>query len=339
MTIDLRSDTVTKPTPEMQEAMQQAPVGDDVFSEDPSINELENKIASLFGKEAALFCASGTMTNQIAIKVNTNPRDEVICDQNAHIYRYEGGGMMSNSQVSVRLLNGDRGRITADQVLENISPDDDHAARTSLVSVENTMNKGGGACYDLEEVRRIKKVCEGNNLRFHLDGARLFNALTAKKEDPKAWGALFDTISVCFSKGLGAPVGSAVLGTVADIKEAKRVRKTFGGGWRQAGSLAAACIYALDNNVDRLEEDRTKAVALAGVLQDKSFIDDVLSVETNIVIAKCDGISPRDLVAKLNEKGILCFPFSKTEFRMVTHLEITDDKLNAALDIINRLEI
>ncbi len=339
MTIDLRSDTVTKPTPEMLEAMRQAPVGDDVFSEDPSINELERKVADKFGKEAALFCASGTMTNQIAIKVNTNPRDEVICDHNAHIYRYEGGGMMSNSQVSVRLLIGDRGRITADQVMENIGPDDDHAAKTSLVSIENTMNKGGGVCYDFEEVKKIKKVCQENNLRFHLDGARLFNALVAKKEDPKVWGEMFDTVSVCFSKGLGAPVGSAVLGTKADIKEAQRIRKTFGGGWRQAGSLAAACIYALDNNLDRLEEDHAKAAALVGALQDKTFIDDVLFVDTNIVIAKCNGISPRDVVAKLGAKGVLCFPFSKTEFRMVTHLEITEDKLNAALDIINNLEI
>ncbi len=337
--IDLRSDTVTKPTPEMMEAMQRAPVGDDVFSEDPSINELEEKVASIFGKEAALFCASGTMTNQIAIKVNTSPQDEVICDHNAHIYRYEGGGMMSNSLVSVRLLNGDRGRITAEQVLENISPDDDHAAKTSLVSVENTMNKGGGACYDLKEVKKIKQVCDEHDLRFHLDGARLFNALTAKNEDPKAWGSIFDTISVCFSKGLGAPVGSAVLGTKADIKQAKRVRKAFGGGWRQAGYLAAACIYALDNHVDRLHEDHAKALVLANALKDKSFIDDILSIETNIVIASCDGISPQDLVAKMGEKGILCFPFSKTEFRMVTHLEITDEKLDAAVDIINNLEI
>ncbi len=323
----------------MREAMLQAPVGDDVFGEDPSINELESKIAGIFGKEAALFCASGTMTNQIAIRVNTVPQDEVICDQNAHIYRYEGGGMMSNSLVSVKLLNGDRGRITAGQVSENISPDDDHAARTSLVSVENTMNKGGGACYDLEEVKRIKDVCEENGLRFHLDGARLFNALAARQEEPKEWGELFNTISICFSKGLGAPVGSAVLGSKEDIKQAKRVRKTFGGGWRQAGYLAAACIYALDNHVDRLEEDRTRAFALANGLKDKSFIVDVLPIETNIVIAECDGISPIELIAKLGEKGILCFPFSKTEFRMVTHLEITDDKLNTALDIIKNLEI
>ena len=248
------------------------------------------------------------MTNQIAIKVNTSPRDEVICDHNAHIYRYEGGGMMSNSQVSVRLLDGDRGRFSADQVLENISPDDDHAARTSLVSIENTMNKGGGACYDFEEVKRISRACVDNNLRFHLDGARMFNAIVAKQHDPRDWGALFDTISICFSKGLGAPVGSAVLGSKEDIKEAKRIRKTFGGGWRQAGYLAAACSYALDNHVDRLTEDHDKAKALAAGLQSKSFIDDVLSVETNIVIASCEGVSPKELVAKLGEKGILCFP-------------------------------
>jgi len=337
--IDLRSDTVTKPTKAMLEAMQNAEVGDDVFKEDPSINALENKVATFFGKEAALFCTSGTMTNQIGIKVNTVSRDEVICDHNAHIYRYEGGGMMSNSQVSVRLLQGDRGRISAQQVLENINPDDDHAPKTSLVSIENTMNKGGGCCYDLDEVKKIRNVCDQHQLKLHLDGARIFNALIARKEDGKTWGKLFDTISVCFSKGLGAPVGSAIIGSKDDIKEARRIRKTFGGGWRQAGYLAAACNYALDHHIDRLGDDHKRAKTLGEALQQKSFISKVLSVETNIVIAECDGISPDDLVKKLEEVGILCFPFSATEFRMVTHLEIDEEKINAALEIIKKLEI
>lgn len=339
MTIDLRSDTVTKPTAQMKEVMFAAEVGDDVFLEDPSINQLEEKVAGLFGKEAALFCTSGTMTNQIGIKVNTQPNDEVICHQNAHIYKYEGGGMMSNSLVSVKLLTGDRGMITNEQVLGSINPDDDHAPRTSLVSIENTMNKGGGACYELEEVKKIAKTCQNNGLRFHLDGARLFNALIAKGESAAEWGKLFHTISICFSKGLGAPVGSAILGSKADIKQARRVRKTFGGGWRQAGYLAAACSYALDHHVERLAEDHKRAQLLAEAFLSKSFVSGVLPVETNIVIFQCEGISAPDLVEILEAKGIRCIPFSGTEVRLVTHLEFTDEMLDRALEIIKDLEI
>lgn len=319
--------------------MFQAEVGDDIFNEDPTINALENKIAELFGMEDALFCASGTMTNQIGIRVNTAPQDEVICDQNAHIYKYEGGGMMSNSLVSVRLLNGDRGRINVDQVRENINADDIHLPKTQLVSIENTMNKGGGSCYDYDEVVAISSLCKEHGINFHLDGARLFNALVAKNQSPLQWGKLFDTVSVCFSKGLGAPVGSALIGSKATIKKARRVRKTFGGGWRQAGYLAAACIYALDHNVERMAQDHENAALIGSAFSEKSFISNVLNVETNIVIAECDAISPEELVTKLGDKGFLCFPFSKTEFRIVTHLEIGDTQMDKALEIIKNLEI
>src|SRR5215217_3591961 len=224
MLIDFRSDTVTKPSKQMQEAMFRAPVGDDVFGEDPSINKLEKIAADLFGMQAALYCPSGTMTNQIAIKCHTQPGDEVVCDVSSHIYQYEGGGIASNAGAQVKLINGDRGRITAEQVQESINADDVHKARTSLVSLENTSNRGGGSCYDFEEIRRIRKVCDEHNLALHLDGARLFNAVVAKNESPKAYGEVFHSISICLSKSLGCPVGSLVLGTTGFIRKARRVR-------------------------------------------------------------------------------------------------------------------
>ncbi|MDQ1088132.1 low specificity L-threonine aldolase [Siphonobacter sp. SORGH_AS_1065] len=328
MTIDLRSDTLTRPTKEMLEAMFAAPVGDDVFQDDPTVNALEEKAARLFGYEAALFCPSGTMTNQIAIKVHTTPGDEVICDALSHIYLYEGGGMMSNSLVSATLLTGDYGRINAEQVRDSIKADDIHAPISRLVSLENTVNKGGGCFYDLTEIQRIKTVCVENGLSLHLDGARLFNALIETGESPAQYGEVFDSISICLSKGLGCPVGSLLLGTKEFIKNARRVRKRFGGGWRQAGYLAAAGIYALDHHVGRLKEDHQRAKVIEGMVRRVPEVVEVLPVHTNIVIFQlAEGLLATDYVQKLNEKGIRCAVFGKDKVRMVTHLDLHDDHL------------
>ena len=262
--IDLRSDTVTRPTPAMLQAMMQAPTGDDVFREDPSINQLEAKCAALFNMEAALFCPSGTQTNQIAIKCHTRPGDEVICEAEAHIYQYEAGGIAFNSGASVRLIPGDRGRINAAQVKAAVNPDDVHKAPSRLVCIENTSNRGGGSCYSFEELEKIQSVCKEHRLALHLDGARLFNAMIAKNETPAQYGNLFNSISICFSKSLGCPVGSVLLGTQAFIDQARRVRKILGGGMRQAGYLAAAAIFALDHHVERLVIDHQHAEKIAG---------------------------------------------------------------------------
>ena len=292
LTIDLRSDTLTQPTSGMKEAMFTAPVGDDVLGEDPTVNALETKIAGLFGMEAALFCPSGTMTNQIAIRLHTGPQKEVICHQYSHIYLYEGGGIMANSMASVKLLTGDLGKITAAQMAESINPDDVHAPETTLVSIENTMNKGGGSIYTLDEIKPIHVLCKEKGIKLHLDGARSFNALVETDESPVDWGAQFDTISICLSKGLGCPIGSVLLGTKIDIKRAKKVRKVFGGGMRQAGFLAAAGIYALDHQVERLKEDHLRARVLGQFLVQAPNVTEVLPVATNIVIARLEGISP-----------------------------------------------
>src|SRR6185436_1054806 len=284
MLIDYRSDTVTKPTAGMTEAMMNARVGDDVFGEDPSINELEASAATMFGMEASLFCPSGTMTNQIAIKCHTQPGDEVICDESAHVYQYEAGGIAFNSGASVKLLTGDRGRISAEQVKVSINPDDNHKAHTSLVCVENTSNRGGGSCYDFAEIIKIRKVCMENNLKFHLDGARLFNALIEKNETPKQYGEVFDSISICLSKSLGCPVGSLLLGKKDLIKKARRIRKVFGGGMRQGGIIAAAGIYALKNNIERLKQDHVHAKQIGNAIAKTTFAKSVFPVETNIII-------------------------------------------------------
>ncbi len=327
LTIDLRSDTLTQPTAGMKEAMFAAPVGDDVFGEDPTVNALETKIAALFGMEAALFCPSGTMTNQIAIRLHTGPQKEVICHQYSHIYLYEGGGIMANSMASVKLLTGDLGKITASQVAESINPDDVHAPETTLVSLENTMNKGGGSIYTLDEVRPIQALCQEKGLKLHLDGARLFNALVETEESPTDWGAQFDTISICLSKGLGCPIGSVLLGTKADIKRAKKVRKVFGGGMRQAGFLAAAGIYALDHQVERLKEDHHRARVLGQFLIQAPHVAEVLPVATNIVIARLEGISPEAYLQQLAAQGIKGVKFGKDLVRFVTHLDFGDDHL------------
>ncbi|MFI5150865.1 MAG: threonine aldolase family protein [Bacteroidia bacterium] len=330
--IDLRSDTVTRPTPAMLEAMHTAKVGDDVFNEDPTIIALEEKTAALFGKESGVFCPSGTMTNQIAIKVHTQPGDEVICEQTCHIYNFEGGGISFNSGAQAKLLAGDRGRITARQVEESINPSFDWLTRTSLVSIENTCNRSGGSYYSLEGMQAIGKICKQHNLRYHLDGARIFNAIAETGYKPKDIGPLFDSVSVCLSKGLGAPVGSVLLGEKEFIHKARRIRKVFGGGMRQAGYLAAAGIYALDHHVHRLKDDHKRAKELATCLQKLSFVESILPVDTNIVIFTMnDKMKSEDLVAKLKEKNIICVGFGKQTIRFVTHLDFTDEMLERTI--------
>jgi len=326
--IDLRSDTVTKPSAAMLKAMASAEVGDDVFGEDPSINLLEKIVAERFGMEAAIFCPSGTMTNQIAIKCHTQPGDEVVCEQLSHIYRYEGGGIAFNSGCQVHLIQGDRGRISAAQVKNAINPVDDHKSHTALVSLENTANRGGGSCYDFDEILAIGQLCKKSGLKFHLDGARLFNAIVAKKESPLQYGKAFDSISVCLSKGLGCPVGSVLIGTREMIVRARRIRKVFGGGMRQAGYLAAAGIFAMENNIDRLAQDHQRAQCVAETLQTKDFVENILPVETNIVIFEVGGrYTASALAAALAKKGILAIAISATQVRMVFHLDITDQMI------------
>lgn len=327
MIIDLRSDTLTKPTAGMREAMFSAPVGDDVFGEDPTINALEEKIATLFGMESAVFCPSGTMTNQIAIRLHTRIQTEVICHKYSHVYLYEGGGMMSNSLASVKLLDGDLGKITASQIAAAINPDDVHAPETTLVSLENTMNKGGGSIYTLDEIKPIRALCQDKGLNLHLDGARLFNALVETGESPADWGAQFDTISVCLSKGLGCPIGSVLLGKKAHIKQARKVRKSFGGGMRQAGFLAAAGIYALDHQVDRLKEDHARARKLGEILLGLPMVSEVFPVATNIVIARLDGATPEEFMEKLVDKEIKSVKFGPDLVRFVTHHDFGDNQL------------
>ncbi|WP_282076025.1 threonine aldolase family protein [Maribacter aquivivus] len=328
MLINLISDTVTKPTPGMLDAMMSAAVGDDVFKEDPTVNALEEKAAKLFGMESALFFPSGTMTNQTAIKLHTQPGEQLICDKYAHIYNYEGGGVSFNSGVSCRLVDGDRGTMTAAQVESVINPPDFyHSPLTTLVCVENTANKGGGTCWDFQELQKIRKVCDDHKLGYHLDGARLWNAMVEKNETALQYGQLFDTISVCLSKGLGCPVGSLLIGTKEHMDKALRIRKIFGGGMRQSGFLAAAAIYALDNNVDRLAEDHKKAKEIGLALESKSFIKKVEPIETNIVIFEIDEsfMSSDQFVNTLKEKDILIIGMGQGKLRMVTHLDYTND--------------
>jgi threonine aldolase len=336
--IDYRSDTFTKPTPGMLQMMFHAEVGDDVFNEDPAVNKLQEMMAAKFGMEAGLFCASGTMSNQIAIKCHTQPGDEVICDKLSHVYIYEGGGIAFNSGCQVKPLDGNLGRINAAQVAEAINPDDVHKAKTQLVSLENTANRGGGSCYEMYDIQQIKQVCLENNLKLHLDGARLFNAIVAKDEDPKEYGHIFDSISICLSKGLGAPVGTVLLGTKEFIGRARRVRKVFGGGMRQAGYLAAAGIYALENNIDRLALDHLHAQQLVAALKEKEFTGSMFPVETNIIIFEVKGkYSAKSLAAKLKEHNILVMAISPTQIRMVLHLDVTEEMVRQTIQVIEAL--
>ena len=329
MQIDLRSDTLTKPTPGMLDAMMSAQVGDDVFGEDPTVSELEQTAAMMLGFEGGLFCPSGTMTNQIAIRLLTQPQDEVICDKRSHIYLYEGGGIASNSLVSVELLDGDRGRINPDQIVNCIKPDDIHFPKSRLVALENTVNKGGGSYYSMNEINKIKNVCDDNNLVMHLDGARLFNAFVETGEDPKEVGKVLDTASICLSKGLGAPVGSVLLSSEENIKKARRVRKVFGGAMRQAGYLAAAGIYALENHISRLRDDHKIAREIARILSGCPQIKQIEPVDTNIVIfSVADDINVNQFLQKLKKVNILALPFGRKSIRMVTHLDIKEQMLN-----------
>jgi len=339
MEINLISDTVTKPSPKMLQAMFDAKVGDDVFKQDPTVNAFEKMVADLFGKEAALFFPSGTMANQTAIKLNTNPGDQIICDKWSHIHLYESGGASFNSGVNFNLLDGHRGLITAEQVKEGVNdPEFYHAPLSKMVSIENTTNKGGGACYELEELQKIKQVCVDHNLKYHLDGARLWNALIAKKQQPKQFGALFDTISVCFSKGLGAPIGSVLLSDAATMHRALRIRKIFGGNMRQSGYLAAAGIYALQNNIDRLEDDHKRAKELGQVLQHLSWIEKVAPVETNILIFEVKkALNEKAVIEKFKDKGILISSMGQRKLRIVTHLDYRQVMHEYVLEAIEKL--
>lgn len=336
--IDLRSDTVTKPTLAMLDAMMSAKVGDDVFIEDPTVLELENLTAKKFGKEAGIFCPSGTMTNQIAIKLHTQPGHEVICDNLSHIYNYEGGGIAVNSLCSVKLMHGDRGRFTAEDVSKNIQPDDIHAPITSLVSIENTSNKGGGACWNENEIEKIAKLCKEKGLAFHLDGARVFNATITQGLSTIEMGKHFDTISICLSKGLGAPVGSVLIGSKEQIKQARRIRKVLGGGMRQVGILAAAGIYALNNHVDRLAEDHKRARKISETLSSCTYVTDILKVETNIVVFDIDNrMTGAEYLHKLKDKGVLGILFGPQRIRLTTHLDFNDDQLEQLCSILSNI--
>lgn len=336
--IDLRSDTVTKPTLQMREAMIQAKVGDDVYEEDETVNSLQNHAAAMFGKEAALFCPSGTMTNQIAIKVHTQPGDELICADNAHVYKYEGGGVAFNSGVQIKQLLGDRGRITAQQVSESINANDVHFPATRLVCLENTSNRGGGSLYSLSEMQQIATVCKQHKLLLHLDGARVFNAIIAANYDALQVGSCFDSLSICLSKGLGAPVGSLVLGTTEFIAKAKRVRKVFGGGMRQAGFLAAAGLYSLEHHIERLMEDHLKAKYVGDILGKCPWVKSVMPVETNIVIVQTHSASEADNIqTQLKQQHILCGRISPDQLRMVFHLDVSNEQVEQLVNAIKAL--
>ena len=338
MKIDLISDTVTRPTKEMLAAMMNAEVGDDVFKSDPTVTALQEKAAALFGMEDALFFPSGTMANQTAIKLHTQPGDKLFCDKWSHVYNYEGGGAAFNSGVSCKLIDGNRGMFTAEQLkVASAGRADIHVPYSRLVCVENTTNKGGGACWDFEELKKIRQVCLDQNLDYHLDGARLFNALVAKNETPKQYGELFDTISICLSKGLGAPVGSILLGSKTHIAKALRIRKLFGGAMRQVGFLAAAGIYALDNNIERLADDHKKAKDIEQLLNSLSYIKKVEPVETNIIIFYVkDHLNAEDFISKMEEKNILLTPMGDGKIRIVTHLDFSDQMLEKLLYELKR---
>jgi threonine aldolase len=336
--IDLRSDTVSRPGREMLEYMFNAEVGDDVFGDDPTVIFLEEKMAAMFGKEAALFCPSGTMTNQIAVKVHTQPGDEIICDSTSHVYNYEGGGIAFNSGCSVRLVIGDRGRMKPDQISENINPDNVHNPRTRLVVAENTSNKGGGSIYDINDLVGIGKICHENDLFLHLDGARLFNALVETGEKPGDYGMIFDSISICFSKGLGAPIGSILIGDKSFIYKARRIRKVFGGGMRQVGYLAAAAIYAIENNIQKLKDDHRRAKDLGSFLESRDYVTEVLPVETNIIIFGLgEKFKQDEFLNLLHEKGLMAVGFGPQKIRLVTHLDFTDEMLLRSIDIFKKI--
>ena len=341
MEINLISDTVTKPCGEMLDLMVRSNVGDDVFKEDPSVNELEDLVANMFGMESALFFPSGTMANQTAIKIHTQPGDQLICDKYAHVYNYEGGGVSFNSGVSCKLVDGDRGMFTNEQVVDSINPPDFyHSPKTSLVCVENTTNKGGGACWDISELQKIQQTCKENNLSYHLDGARIWNAIVKTDTKPFQYGEIFDSISVCLSKGLGCPVGSVLIGSKEFINKAVRVRKVLGGGMRQAGYLATCGIFALKNNIDRLKYDHIKAKEIESALKIKDFISKVEKVETNILIFKLEkSFNTDDFLNKMSKQNVKLISMGDNKLRLVTHKNYTNQMHKKFLDIICNLKL
>ena len=341
MEINLISDTVTKPSEEMLRYMMDCDVGDDVFKEDPTVNKLEKKVAIMFNMDKALFFPSGTMANQTAIKINTNPGDQLICSKTAHVYNYEGGGVSFNSGVSCKLIDKDRGFFNAQDVLKAINPPDFyHSPRTGLVCVENTTNKGGGACWDMKDLREISDLCRHNHLKYHLDGARIWNASVKKGIDLSLFGELFDTISVCLSKGLGCPVGSLLLCSEEDFNKAIKYRKIFGGGMRQSGYLAACGLFALENNIERLKEDHRKAKEIEEVLKSLYFVKDVEEVETNIIIFEINSdYSSETFINKLQKKGVKLIGMGDGKLRLVTHLNYSDIHHEAFINILSKLTI
>ena len=340
MIADLRSDTVTRPTPAMMEAMQSAPVGDDVFGDDPTVNRLEKMTADMFGMEEAVYCPSGTMTNQIGINILTEPFQEILCYKGAHIYRYEGGGLSGNSQLSVRLLEGNRGRLSSEEIKTNINHARDvHQPITSLVALENTIVREAGAVYSLQQIKEISDLSRSHGLKMHLDGARLFNALTVTGNKPIEIGKYFDTISICLSKGLGAPVGSMLITSTALVSKARRRRKSLGGGMRQAGFLAAAGIYALENNIERLRDDHRRASMLHQAIQQKSWVTSIMPTETNIIIFSLDEkISTDQFLSELERNGVRAVAFGPRQIRMVTHLDFNDDHLDHTISVLNKIK-
>ncbi|MBM4176883.1 MAG: aminotransferase class I/II-fold pyridoxal phosphate-dependent enzyme [Ignavibacteria bacterium] len=338
--IDLRSDTVTKPSKEMREFMLNAEVGDDVYGEDPSVNRLQEKVADLLGKETALFVPSGTMANQLCIKTHTQPWDELICDRDAHILNYESGSIAGISHVQVLTANGNRGIFTAEQVEELIRPEAYYLPKTKLVCVENTHNRGAGSIFPIEEIKRIKTVCEKYNLKYHLDGARLWNASIATGISMKEFASHFDSVSVCLSKGMGAPVGSVIAGTKEFIKLAHRYRKAWGGGMRQAGILAAAGIYAIENNYERLADDHRRAKYFAEEISQLPSIElDPASVETNIILFGVKGLTANEIAAKVKTPSghgnlLLLSVGKKFLARAVMHLNVYDEDVEEAIQIL-----
>ena len=327
MIVDLRSDTVTLPSKDMLEFMMSSNVGDDVYGEDPTVNLLQSKVAAIFGKEVGMFFPSGTMANQTAIKLHTNPGEQVICDKYSHIYNYEGGGASFNSGVSFKLINGERGMFTSEQAVNSINPKDFyHSPLTSLIAIENTTNKGGGACWDNKELIKINKIAKSNNLGMHLDGARIWNAMVRTGDNPIEIGKNFDTISVCLSKGLGCPIGSVLIGDNNIMSNALRIRKILGGGMRQAGYLANAGLYALENNINRLANDHKKASEIGEVLAKSKFVKSVEKIETNIVIFELNNeINEVSFINKLNELNIKLISMGSNKLRLVTHLNYNND--------------
>ncbi len=340
MKIDVRSDTLTKPTPAMLEYMMKAKVGDDVYKEDPTVNALESKLARMFNMDSALYFPTGSMANQAAIKMHTQPGEQLITDQYAHVFNYEGGGVSFNSGVSCKLIKGNRGMITASQVVEAINPPDFyHSPLTSLVCLENTTNKGGGACYDLEEIKKIKQVCDKNDLGLHLDGARLWNALVATGTKAGDYGSLFDTISVCLSKGLGAPMGSVLIGKKAYMDKAMRIRKVLGGGMRQMGYMAAAGLYALDHHIDRMEEDHKRAQELGEILKNCDYVSTVEPVDTNILIFNLhQDVNQSVFIKTLEKNKIFLSDMGQGKLRIVTHLDYTKEAHSRFCDYLVKLK-